>query len=93
MNTLTSRLYEERKIRLNLTQAQIAEKAKLPLHEYRKYENGEKEMTIEFLQKIFYSGIDIQYIITGSFSKNTYGDILQNQETFSELAKSVGLVM
>lgn len=86
-NLLTSRLYEERKIRLNLTQAQVAKKAKISLHEYRKYENGEKEMTIEFLQKIFYAGIDIQYVITGFLSNNTYDDELQRRKTLSELGE------
>lgn len=88
-NTLTARLHEERKIRLNQTQQQTADRAKLSLHEYRQYETGEKEMTIQFLQAIYYAGIDIQYVITGSYSKNTYDDHLQRYETLSKLANSL----
>lgn len=88
-NTLTARLYEERKFRLNQTQKQTADRANLSLNEYRKYENGEKEMTIEFLQSIFLAGIDIQYILTGCTSKYTYDDDLKAQELLSELAESI----
>jgi transcriptional regulator with XRE-family HTH domain len=88
-NTLTARLYEERKIRLNQTQQQTADRANLSLHEYRQYETGEKPITIEFLQAIYYAGIDIQYMLTGYPSKHTYDDELEKLETMSKLAKSL----
>ncbi len=84
---LRQALYEERKTRLNLTQKQIAQKANISLNEYRQYENGEKEITIEFLKKIYFAGVDIQYMLTGLFSKYTYDDHLKKAELMAMLAE------
>ena len=51
--------------------------------------HDEKPITIEFLQAIYYAGIDIQYMLTGYPSKHTYDDELEKLETMSKLAKSL----
>ncbi|CDH19947.1 helix-turn-helix transcriptional regulator [Xenorhabdus bovienii] len=67
MCTIGSRLREER-MRLNLTQVELADIGGIHKNTQGNYENDQKSPDAKYLERIAALGIDILYIITGTRS-------------------------
>lgn len=64
MATFNDRLLEERK-RLDLTQAEFAEKAGIVRETQLKYEKGTRTPSVDYLTAIALMDVDVQYLLTG----------------------------
>lgn len=64
MDTIASRLRSER-VRLNLTQAEMAERIGIPTATYRTYESGRSEPPLRLAGDLVKAGIDGQFVTFG----------------------------
>lgn len=65
-----------KELRGNLTQKEFADKIKVPLRSYQRYESGERMPTINTLKNIAYiCDTSTRWILTGETDKHPYKDI------------------
>jgi len=90
--TIGDRLVQERK-RIGLSQTAFAKQIGVSLSSQKRYELGEREPDISYLERALHLGMDISYLLTGirsSDNQTNLGVIDYEVSLFGALAKLLG---
>lgn len=81
MTELGARI-EEEKIRLGLKSSEVCTALDIHANTYRNYELGKRDMPISLLTKLWDSGFDAMYILTGQRMSDIAADVINNGESY-----------
>lgn len=73
---------EEEKQKLGLLSSQVCTALGIHANTYRNYELGKRDMPMSLLTKLWDSGFDVMYILTGQRLADIAADVINNGESY-----------